>query len=161
MERLAGEPHTGLRYFCSPQHTESLLHPIIGQLERAAELRHDDAPRARLDKLEAVLARTSTSMKDAALFAEMLSLSNDGRYPTLQLGPQPRRERTLQALISQVEALARQGPVLMVFEDAQWTDPTSLDVFGRTVDRIPTVPVLLIVTFRPDFRYRPGPDNLT
>ena len=98
LERLAGEPHTRLRYFCSPQHTDSALYPIIGQMERAAGFAHDDTPQAKLDKLDAVLAQTSTSKQDAALFAEMLSLPNDGRYPALDLTPQQRRQRTLEAL---------------------------------------------------------------
>ena len=151
LERLAGEPHTRLRYFCSPQHTDSALYPIIGQMERAAGLARDDAPQAKLDKLDAVLARTATSIEDAALFAEMLSLPNDGRYPTLDLTAPQRRQRTLEALVSQVEALTRQNPVLMIFEDAHWTDPTSLEAFGRTVNRIAGLRVLLIVTFRPEF----------
>ena len=87
LERLAGEPHTRLRYFCSPQHTDSALYPIIGQMERAAGFAHDDTAQAKLDKLDAVLAQTSTSKQDAALFAEMLSLPNDGRYPALELAP--------------------------------------------------------------------------
>ena len=136
LERLAGEPHTRLRYFCSPQHTDSAFYPIIGQMERAAGLAHDDTPQARLDKLDAMLAQTSTSTQDAALFAEMLSLPNDGRYPALDLAPPQRRQRTLEALGSQIEALTRQNPVLMIFEDAHWTDPTSLEAFGRAVDRI-------------------------
>jgi predicted ATPase len=151
LECLATEPHTRLRYFCSPQHTDSALHPIIGQMERAAGLAQDDKPQAKLDKLDAVLAQTSTSIEDAALFAEMLSLPNDGRYPVLELDPQQRRQRTLQALISQIEALTRQSPVLTIFEDAHWTDPTSLELFGRVMDRVATLPVLLIVTFRPEF----------
>jgi class 3 adenylate cyclase/predicted ATPase len=151
MERLFGETHTHLRYFCSPQHTDSALYPIIGQIERAGGLAHDDTPQARLDKLDAVLARTSTAIEDAALFAEMLSLPNDGRYPALDLAPQERRKRTLEALISQLEALAHQNPVLMIFEDAHWTDPTSLEAFSRVVDRIRMRRVLLIVTFRPEF----------
>jgi class 3 adenylate cyclase/predicted ATPase len=151
LEHLATEPHTRLRYFCSPQHTDSALYSIIGQMERAAGLGYDDKPQAKLDKLDAVLARTSTSPEDAALFAEMLSLPNDGRYPALALTPEQCRQRTLQALTSQVAGLASQQPVLMIFEDAQWTDPTSLEAFGRTVDRIKTLPVLLIVTFRPEF----------
>ena len=151
LEHLATEPHTRLRYFCSPQHTDSALYPIIGQMERAAGLVHDDTPQAKLDKLDAVLAQTSTSAQDAALFAEMLSLPNDGRYPALVLTPEQRRQRTLEALTSQVAGLASQRPVLMIFEDAHWTDPTSLEVFGRAVDRIKTLPVLLIVTFRPEF----------
>jgi class 3 adenylate cyclase len=150
-ERLAGEPHIRLRYFCSPQHTDSALYPIIGQMERAAGLGHDDTPQARLDKLDAVLAQTSTSIEDVVLFAEMLSLANDGRYPALDLLPQQRRQRTLEALTTRTEALTRQSPVLMIFEDAQWTDPTTLEVFSRVVDRIETLRVLLIVTFRPEF----------
>ena len=98
-----------------------------------------------------MLAQTSTSIQDAALFAEMLSLPNDGRYPALDLMPQQRRQRTLEALISQLETLAHQSQVLMIFEDAHWCDPTSLEAFGRTVDQIARLRVLLIVTFRPEF----------
>ena len=151
LERLAAEPHTRLRYFCSPQHTDSALYPIVSQMERAAGLAHDDTPQARLDKLDAVLAQTSTRIEDVALFAEMLSLPNDGRYPAIELTPEQRRQRTLEALTEQLAGLASQNPVLMIFEDAHWTDPTSLEAFGRTVDRIKTLPVLLIVTFRPEF----------
>ena len=87
LERLATEPHTRLRYFCSPQHTDSAFYPIIGQMERATGLAHDDTPQAKLDKLDALFAQTSTSKQDATLFAEMLSLPNDGRYPTLNSRP--------------------------------------------------------------------------
>jgi class 3 adenylate cyclase len=151
LERLANEPHTRLRYFCSPQHTDSAFYPIIGQMERAARFAHDDTLQAKLDKLDALLAQTSTSIEDAALLAEMLSLSNDGRFPALALDPLQRRQRTLEALIMQIETLACQTPVLMIFEDAHWTDPTSLEVFSRIVDRIRTLRALLIVTFRPEF----------
>ena len=151
LESVATEPHTRLRYFCSPQHTDSAFYPIIGQMERAAGLAHDDTPQAKLDKLDAVLAQTATSAQDAALFAEMLSLPNDGRYPALELTPEQRRQRTLDALAAQLPGLATQQPVLMIVEDAHWIDPTSLEVFGRTVDRIKTLPVLVIVTFRPEF----------
>jgi predicted ATPase len=85
LERLAGEPHTRRRYFCSPQHTDSALCPIIGQMERAAGLAHDDQPQTRLDKLDALLAQISTSIEDRGLFAEMLSLANDGHYPAIPL----------------------------------------------------------------------------
>ena len=151
LERLADEPHTRLRYFCSPQHTDSAFYPIISQMERAAGLAHDDTPQAKLDKLDALLAQTSTPIQEAALFAEMLSLPKDGRYPTLDLASEQRRQRTLEALTSQLAGLVSQQPVLMIFEDVQWIDPTSLEVLGRTVDRIKTLPVLLIVTFRPEF----------
>jgi predicted ATPase len=151
LERLTGEPRTRLRYFCSPQHTDSALYPVISQMERAAGFVHDDDARKRLDKLDAVLAQTSTSTEDAALFAAMLSLPDEVRYPTLDLTPEQRRQRTLEALISQVEALTHSSPVLMVFEDCHWSDPTSLEVLGRIVDRIRPLPVLLLVTFRPEF----------
>jgi class 3 adenylate cyclase/predicted ATPase len=151
LENLAPEPHRRLRYFCSPQHTDSAFYPIIGQMERVAGLLHDDTLQQKLDKLDALLAQTSTSIEDSALFAEMLSLPNDGRYPTLELTPQQRRQKTLEALTAQMETLSRQQPVLMIFEDAHWADPTSLEAFGRAVDRIRTLKVLLLVTFRLDF----------
>src|SRR5262249_35653434 len=148
---IAAEPHTRLRYFCSPQHTDSAFYPIIGQMERAAGLLHDDTPQQKLDKLDALLAQTSTSIQDPALIAEMLSLPNDGRYPALELMPQQRRQKTLEALTAQMETLSRQKPVLMIFEDAHWADPTSLESFGRLVDRMRTLRVLLLVTLRPEF----------
>jgi class 3 adenylate cyclase/predicted ATPase len=151
LERLSGEAQTRLRYFCSPQHTDSAFYPIIGQMERAAGLAYNDSPKTKLDKLDAVLAKAFTSTEDASLIAEMLSLPNDGRYPALDLAPQLRRQRTLEALTSQLARLARQQPVLIISEDAHWADPTSLEVLDRIVDQIGTLPALLIVTFRPEF----------
>jgi class 3 adenylate cyclase/predicted ATPase len=151
LERLATEPHIRPRYFCSPQHSDTPLYPIIAQMERAAGLAHDDTTNTRLDKLDALLAQTPIPIGDAALFAEMLSLTNDGRYPALDLEPQQRRQRTLEVLLLQLEILTRSRPVAMIFEDAHWIDPTSLEVLSRAVDRIRTLPVLLIVTFRPEF----------
>jgi predicted ATPase/class 3 adenylate cyclase len=151
LERLTSEPHIRFRYFCSAQRTDSALYPIVSQMERAAGLAPDDTARTKFDKLDVMLAQTSTSRQDAALFAEMLSLPNDGRYLALDMDPQQRRQKTLEALTAQVEALSHLKPVLMIFEDAHWTDPTSLEAFGRIVDRIRSIPVLLIVTFRPEF----------
>jgi class 3 adenylate cyclase len=151
LERLEPEPHTRLRYFCSPQHTDSALYPIISQMERAAGFTHDDNAQAKLDKLDAVLAQSFASRQDAALIAEALSLPNDGRYPALELLPQQRRQRTLEALTTQIEALSRQSPLLMIFEDVHWIDPTSLEALGRAVDRVRTLGALLIVTYRPEF----------
>lgn len=148
---LAGEPHILLRYSCSPQHTDSVLYPVIGQIERAAGLARKDTSRAKLDKLDGLLKQTSTSGHDAALFAVMLSLPIDRRYPAVDLAPRQRRQRTLQALARQVETLARSRPVLMVFEDAHWSDPTSLELLCRVVDRIRTLRVFLIVSCRPEF----------
>ena len=136
LENLAPESHARLRYFCSPQHTDSAFHPIIGQMERAAGFVHDDTSQTRLDKLDALLRQTSTSEQDVALIAELLSLPNDGRYSSLDLAPQQRRRKTLEALSTQIEALTRANPVLMIFEDAHWADPTSIEAFGRAVTRL-------------------------
>jgi class 3 adenylate cyclase/predicted ATPase len=151
LEQLAREPHMRLGYFCSPQHTDSALYPIIGQMMRAAGFAHDDSPQAKTDKLDALLAQSSTPPQDAALFAEMLSLPNDGRYPPVEVEPQLRRQKTLKALGSHIEALTRINPVLMIFEDAHWTDPTSLELFARAVDLAVSHRLLILVTFRPEF----------
>jgi class 3 adenylate cyclase/predicted ATPase len=151
LEHLTTEPHTRLRYFCSPQHTDSALYPIISQMERAAGFTHDDNTQVKLDKLDALLASSFTPRQDAALLADMLSLPNDGRYPTLELDPQQRRQKTLEALTAQLEALAQAKPVLMIFEDVHWIDPTTLEAVGRTVHRLRALGVLLIVTYRPEF----------
>ena len=151
LERLASEPHTRLRYFCSPQHTDSALYPIIRQMERAAGFAHDDTSQAKLDKLDALLAQSFKPHQDAVLFAEMLSLPNNGRYPTLELAPKQRRQKTLEALTAQQEALSSTNPVLMIFEDVHWIDPTTLEALERTVDWLRTLGVLLIITYRPEF----------
>ena len=151
MERLTSEPHTRLRYFCSPQYTDSALYPIIRQMERAAGFSHDDDTQTKLDKLDALQAKSLTPPQDAALLADMLSLPSEGRYPTLDLDPQQRRQKTLEALTAQLEGLAQPKPVLMVFEDVHWIDPTSLEAVGRAVERLRTLRVLLIVTYRPEF----------
>jgi class 3 adenylate cyclase/predicted ATPase len=150
-EQLANEDLTCLRYFCSQQHTDSALHPIVDQVERAAGLMRDDTPQMKLDKLDSVLALTATPDEDAALFAEMLSLANDGRHPILALMPQQQRRRTMDALNTQIQTLARRAPLLLIFEDAHWSDPTSLEVLSRIVDWIHGLRALLIVTFRPEF----------
>ena len=151
LEQLAREPHIRLRCFCSPQHTDSMLYPVIGEMLRAARFAHDDSPQAKMDKLDALLAQSSTPPEDAALFAEMLSLPNDGRYPPVEVEPQLRRHKTLKALGSQIEALARINPVLVIFEDAHWADPTSLELFARAVDLAASHRLLILVTFRPEF----------
>ena len=133
MERIATEPHTRLRYFCSPQHTDSALYPIISQMERAAGFAHDDTVQAKLDKLDALLAQSSTSRQDAALFAEMLSLPNDGRYPALEL-TRSSEAKNARSTYRANGGLVASNPVLMIFEDVHWIDPTSLECFGRIVD---------------------------
>ena len=151
LERLSTEPHTRLRYFCSPQHTDSALYPIITQLERAAGFAHDDKAQAKLEKLDALLSQSFTPPQDRALFAELLSLRSDDLYPKLDLTPQQRRQRTFEALTTQIVSLAEQRPVLMTFEDIHWIDPTSLEALGRGIDRIKSVGVLLVITHRAEF----------
>ena len=151
LERLAGEPQTRLRYFCSPQHTDSAFYPIIGRIAGAAGFTPEDTPKDKLNKLDAMLTRDETSSEDASLLAEMLSLPNDGRYPDLNLTAQQRRERTLNALTVQLMSLIPRHPVLMILEDAHWIDPSTLEMLGRTVNRIESLRVLFVVTFRPEF----------
>jgi class 3 adenylate cyclase/predicted ATPase len=150
--KTAAEPQVRIRTFCSPQHTDSAFYPIIGHMERAAGLAREDSAKARLDKLDAMFRETATSLQDVGLFAEMMSLPNDGRYQMPNLTPQQRRQRTLEALPAQIEALARINPVMMIFEDVHWIDPTSLEVLDRIIARIASHRILLILTFRPEFR---------
>jgi class 3 adenylate cyclase/tetratricopeptide (TPR) repeat protein len=151
-ERIAGAPYTRLRYQCSPYHTSSALRPFIDQLERAAGIKADDTSEQRLDKLEAVLATgASRDLTVAPLFAALLSISFGGRYPPLALNPTQQRRRTLAALLDQFEGLARQQPILLFFEDAQWADATSLELLDLAVERVRQLPVFALFTFRPEF----------
>jgi class 3 adenylate cyclase len=150
VERLSGEPHTRLRSFCSPHHQDHALYPTITQIERAAGFRREDTAAERLDKLEALLTQATDDLSEAApLLAALLSLPTGERYPPLDLTPQKQKENTLRALVAQVEGLAARTPVLMLVEDAHWSDSTSLDLLDLIIDRVPTLPLLLIVTFRP------------
>jgi class 3 adenylate cyclase/tetratricopeptide (TPR) repeat protein len=151
-EQLRDEPHLRLRYFCSPYHQDSALFPFVDQLDRAAEFGRDDPPVARLGKLEAVLARAALPDEDVALLADLLCLPCSERCPLPNLSSQRKKKRTLWALIHQLEGLSRQQPVVMVFEDAHWIDPTSRELLDLTVDRVRSLPVLLIVTLRPEFQ---------
>src|SRR5438876_1498647 len=151
-ERIAGEPHTRLRYQCSPYHTNSALRPFIAQLERAVGFKADDTSEQRLDKLEAVLAMGASQVQTVApLFAALLAIPFGERYPTLSLSPTQHRRRTLAALLDQFEGLARRQPILLSFEDAQWADATSLELLDLTVERVRQLPVLALFTFRPEF----------
>jgi class 3 adenylate cyclase/tetratricopeptide (TPR) repeat protein len=150
-ERLQFEPHARLRYFCSLRHQDSALYPFISHLERAAGLRSDDTEQ-RLDKLEAELALAADNLNEAApLVAALLSIPTGGRYQALNLTPQKRREKTLSIIMEQIKGLAMRQPLLILFEDAQWVDPSSLEALDQLVDRTATLPVLLIITFRPEF----------
>jgi class 3 adenylate cyclase/predicted ATPase len=151
-ERLRTEPHLRLRCFCSPYHQDSALYPFIDHLGRAARFAPDDPPEARLEKLEALLVLASPPDEDVAFLADLMSLPASKRHPLPNLSPQRKKERTLEALIRQLEGLARPQPVVMVFEDAHWIDPTSHELLDLTIERVRSLPVLLIVTFRPEFQ---------
>ena len=151
-ERLHEDPHLRLRCFCSPYHQDSALFPLVDQLGRVAGFARDDAPTVKLEKLKASLARAMPSDEDVALLADLLSLPLPESHPLPNLSPQRKKARTLEALIGQLEGLACQQPVVMLFEDAHWIDPTSRELLHLTVERVRTLPVLLIVTFRPDFQ---------
>src|SRR6516164_6037847 len=147
---VASEPHTRLRYQCSPYHRDSVLHPFVVQLGRAARLAAEDAANTQLDKLEAILAPAHIP-ETAPLLASLLSIPTGERYPPLALSAAQQRRLTLAALLDQLEALARQKPVLMLFEDVHWADATSLEVLDLTVERIRALPVLVLITFRPEY----------
>src|SRR6266851_4227551 len=133
-EGLHAEPHLRLRYFCSPYHQDSALFPFIDQLGRAAGFARDDPSSARLEKLDAALARAAPPDEDVAFLADLLSLPGSERHPLPSLSPQRKKEQTLEALIRQIEGLARRQPVVMVFEDAHWIDPTSRELLDLTVE---------------------------
>jgi class 3 adenylate cyclase len=148
-ERVEAEPHTRLRWFCSPHHQDSALYPTIVQLERAAGFAREGSPDQKLAKLSALLAPDAGSADELALVAELLSLPS--RAAELNLSPQRKRELLFEALLRQIGALARANPVLAIFEDAHWIDPTSRELLDLMVDRVRHLPIVLVVTFRPEF----------
>jgi class 3 adenylate cyclase/tetratricopeptide (TPR) repeat protein len=152
LERLRDEPHAPLRYFCSPHHQDSALYPNITHLERAAGFRREDTAEQRLTKLETVLSQGTKDLSEAVpLMADLLSIPIGDRYRPLNLTRQERKEKTLHAQLAQVEGLAAQQPLLIVFEDVHWSDPSTRESLDLLIDRIPALCVLLIITFRPEF----------
>jgi len=149
VERLEPEPHIRLRYFCSPHHQDSALYPIISQLERAGNFVREDTAEKKREKLDGLLGPAVESTAEIELIAELLSLPNSAA--ALNLTPQRKRQLLLEALVRQLEGLARTRPVLMVFEDAHWSDATSRELLGLTIDRVKDLPIALFVTFRPEF----------
>jgi predicted ATPase len=151
-ERLDAEPHARLRYFCSSYHQDSALFPFIDQLGRTAGFARDDAAAAKLEKLEALVAPAGLPNEDVALIADLMSLPAAERHVLPDLSPQRKKEKTLQALLRQLDGVARQQPVVIVFEDAHWIDPTSRELLDLFVEHVGNLPVLLIVTYRPEFQ---------
>ena len=153
-ERLSQERHMVLRYQCSPFHLHSALYPVIEQFERAAGFSREDSVEDKLDKMEAVLAGSEQQVGDsAALFAALLSLPLE-RYPPLDLSPLRQKEKTLEALAGQVEALAQRQPLLLIYEDVHWIDATSQEALDLLVPRLRDLPVLMIITYRPEYSPR-------
>jgi class 3 adenylate cyclase len=149
-ECVASQAHARLRYQCSPYHSSSALYPFITQLERAAEIKSDDPPERRLDKLEAILTTGTVRVSAVApLFAALLSIPFGGRYPPLALSPLQQRSQTLASILDQLEGLARQQPVLCIFEDMHWADATSLELLKLVAERLPRLPILMLITSRP------------
>ncbi len=151
-ERSAADKPVRLRHQCSPYYANSALHPVIEQLERAARFDAGDPPEARLKKLERMLAQSTRDIESVApLFAALLSIPAEGRYALLEMTPERRKERTLEALVAQIEGLTQERPVLFVFEDAHWADPTSLELLELVVERAQGIRILALITFRPEF----------
>ena len=148
--QIESQPHARLRYFCAQHFQDSALYPVIAQLERAAGFARDDTVPVRLDKARALLAPGTRDEGDMALLMELLSLPNTAA--ALNLSPQRKREKLFEALIGQVESQARRDPVVMVFEDVHWVDPTSRELLDLIVDRARRLPLLLLITFRPEFQ---------
>jgi class 3 adenylate cyclase/predicted ATPase/DNA polymerase III delta prime subunit len=150
-EEIEGELLTCLRYFCSPHHQDSALYPFIVQLERAAGFARDETAVQKLGKLRGLLASSARGDDEIELLTELLSLPSSAA--DLNLSPQRKRQKLFEALLHQIEALARARPVLMVFEDAHWIDPSSREMLDLIFDRVPGLDVLLVVTFRPEFEH--------
>ena len=149
--QLATETHATLRYFCSPQHQGSALHPVIARWEQEAGFARSDTAEQRLCKLESVVGPDGLSSTDVALLAGLLGIPTDERYPRSDLSPQQRKDRTFALLRRRLASLAQRRPVLVLFEDAHWVDPSSLELFDTLVSQITDLPILLVISFRPEF----------
>jgi class 3 adenylate cyclase/predicted ATPase len=151
-ERLHETPHTRLRYQCSPYHTNSAFYPIVTQMTHAMQAPLDALPSVKLDRLEALLAQLDLPVEESMpLFATMLSIPTADRYPPLTLSPQRRKERTIELYAQGLVNLARREPVLLLFEDVHWIDPTSLEALGCAINQVQDVRVLVALTHRPEF----------
>jgi tetratricopeptide (TPR) repeat protein len=151
-ERIVDDPYYHLIFQCSPYHTNSALHPVIGQFERSASFTLEDSAAIKLEKLETLLSATD-NLNDSTrtLFADLLSIPLDDRYPPLDLAPAQRKAATIAAIVHQLTRLAEQKPVLFVLEDAHWIDPTTQELVTRVIDGIASMCVLVLITARPEF----------
>jgi predicted ATPase len=150
-ERLVSEPHATLKYFSSPNDSDSAFHPVIMQLERAAGLHRHDPPDVKFDKLTSMLC-PSEHHEDLQLLAELLTISTGGRYPPVSINPRRKKQGVFDALLRQLARLSLQWPVLVVYEDVHWLDPSSRELLDMVVERVASLPVLLLITFRPAFQ---------
>ena len=149
--RAEGLPRIAFR--CSPYHTNSELYPVIEHVKRLLRWQPGDTAETRLKALEAMLGSTSQPLAEVVpLFASLLSLSlSEGSYPPLALSPQQQKQHTQDALIAWTLEEAERQPMLEVWEDLHWADPSTLELLGRLIEQVPTVPLLILLTFRPDF----------
>jgi class 3 adenylate cyclase/tetratricopeptide (TPR) repeat protein len=152
LAKLHGEAFTSLRFFCSADHDDSTLHPLLARIERAADFKRDDTSDRKLEKLEALLSWSRDRSTDVVLLADLLSIPTKGRYPPLTLNAELRKEKTLATLVAQFEAMAAHRPTMLICEDAQWIDATSLELLNRLIARIGASSAMILVTFRPEFK---------
>jgi predicted ATPase len=151
-ERLTSDPHTSLSYFCSPHHQSSALYPHTLQLTRAAGIERDDNAEVRLGKIKSLLAQSSGDFdQDMPLVAALLSIPGGDRYRLPEMTPQRRKERTLAVLLDQLKRLAARQPILVVYEDLHWIDPTSLELLSLAIEQVRDQRILLMATTRPEF----------
>ncbi len=152
-KRLAGKPGTVISYQCAQNLTNAALHPVVATLEKYAGFERDDSAGTKLDKLEKVVHQTRRpKQQTVALLAAMLKLPTDKRYPALGMSPQRLLEETLAVVIEQILAIAGTDPLLIVFEDLHWADPTTLDLIGRLIGEIGSRRIMLLATYRMEFR---------
>jgi class 3 adenylate cyclase len=151
-EHLDDSSITCLQYFGSPFHVNSPFHPFIKQLERAAGIVRTDTAAQKLDKLESILeGSTESRIEDVSLLAALMSIPFGERYPRLQITELVQKQRTMELLEEQLVLISRRGPVLVVFEDAHWIDPSSLELINGAIRRVANLPVMIVVTHRPEF----------
>ncbi len=141
--------HTQNRYQCSPYHYASAFYPAIRQFENVAGIRSDDESEVKLKKISSVLCDQSDHALKLA--ASLLSVPYEDQLGELKLTPQQLMDQTLEMLLNNLTSQAEKSPVLLLFEDAHWIDPTTKLLVDRIVDRIGDLPVLVVMTFRPEF----------